>query len=233
MITKRPAAERGIVDHGWLLARHSFSFASYYDPDHVHYRTLRVINEDTVQPGQGFGTHGHEDMEIVTYVLSGAVEHRDSTGQHGVLRPGDVQVMSAGTGVTHSEVNASRSEPLHLLQIWILPDAPGHRPNYDERHFAVEERRNVLRAIASGDPSREALPIHQDAHVFASLLEAGHRVEHRLEAGRGAWIQVARGVVEVDGTRLEAGDGASVDDVEALAITAVQDAEFLLFDLAG
>jgi redox-sensitive bicupin YhaK (pirin superfamily) len=231
MIQKRPAAERGIVDHGWLLARHSFSFAGYQDPRHVRFRTLRVINEDTVQPGQGFGTHGHEDMEILTYVLSGAVEHRDSMGEHGVLRPGDVQMMSAGTGVTHSEVNASRTEPLHLLQIWIFPDARGYAPRYEDRHFPAEERRNALRRIAGPDGTPDALPLHQDAQVFASLLDAGRSLSHPLGEGRGAWLQVARGALDLNGHRLEAGDGAAVEGEAELSITAAADAEFLLFDL--
>ena len=231
MITKRPAAERGIVDHGWLLARHSFSFASYQDPRHVRFRTLRVINEDTVQPGQGFGTHPHEDMEILTYVLEGAVEHRDSMGEHGVLRPGDVQVMSAGTGVTHSEFNHSESEPLHLLQIWIFPDAKGYEPRYLDRHFSAEERRDTLRLIASSDADADALPIRQDAHVYAALLSSGKAVEHALGAGRGAWIQVARGALDANGESLAAGDGARVEDVATLTIRATEDAEFLLFDL--
>ncbi|MBK8980300.1 MAG: pirin family protein [Planctomycetes bacterium] len=232
MITKRPAAERGIVDHGWLLARHSFSFASYQDPHHVRFRTLRVINEDTVQPAQGFGTHGHEDMEILTYVLAGAVEHRDSMGEHGVLRPGDVQVMSAGTGVLHSEVNPSATEPLHLLQIWIFPDRKGHEPRYEDRHFPVARRQDALCLIASGRAQDDALPIHQDARVYASLLSAGSELRHALAPGRGAWVQVARGSIDANGTTLTAGDGAAIEGEAELTIRANDAAELLLFDLA-
>jgi hypothetical protein len=231
MIRKRPADQRGIIDHGWLLARHSFSFADYHDPEHMGFRVLRVINEDTVQPGRGFGTHPHRDMEIVTYVLSGALEHRDSMGSRGVLHPGDVQVMSAGTGLTHSEVNHSKAEPLHLLQIWILPDRRGHEPRYEDRTFTVDERRNRLCPIASGDAVERALSIHQDARVFATLLGAGKEVDHRLRTARHAWIQVARGHVTVLGQQLVAGDGAAIADENAARIRAVDDAELLLFDL--
>lgn len=234
MITKRASAERGIVDHGWLLARHSFSFASYADPRHVRFRSLRVINEDTVRPGQGFGTHGHRDMEILTYPLSGALEHRDSMDRHGVLRSGDVQVMSAGTGVTHSEFNHSTRADLHLLQIWILPDRAGHPPRYLERHFPEAERRNRLRLIAADEAAARAgaaLPIRQDAHVFATLLDAGQEVRHELASGRGAWLQVARGHVRLGGQSFAAGDGAAIEDESELVLRAEQDAELLLFDL--
>ena len=231
MIQVRKAADRGIVDHGWLLARHTFSFANYHDPAHVHFRDLRVINEDTVKPGEGFGTHPHADMEIVTYVLEGALEHNDSMGNRGVLRPGDVQVMSAGTGLTHSEVNHSRTEDLHLLQIWILPDRKGHEPRWEDRFYSADERRDRLCLVASGDPASGALHIHQDASVHAALLSSGAEVAHDLAAGRHAWIQVAAGTVELDGIELAAGDGAAVSDAPRLTLRARDDAELLLFDL--
>ena len=231
MITPRPASERGIAHHGWLTARHTFSFAGYQDPKHVHFRKLRVINEDTIEAGQGFGTHPHEDMEILTYVLSGELEHRDSMGMHGVLRPGDVQVMSAGTGITHSEFNHSKTQPLHLLQIWIFPDRRGHAPRYEDRNYPIDARRDRLCPIANPDGTDGALPIHQDASVHASILSTGKSVSYALGAGRGAWIQIARGAVEVLGQKLEAGDGASIEDEAELLITATEEAEFLLFDL--
>jgi redox-sensitive bicupin YhaK (pirin superfamily) len=231
MITLRPAQERGIAHHGWLTARHTFSFAGYQDPKHVHFRKLRVINEDTIEAGQGFGTHPHEDMEILTYVLSGELEHRDSMGQHGVLRPGDVQVMSAGTGITHSEFNHSKTNPLHLLQIWIFPDRRGHEPRYEDRTYPIEARRDRLCPIANSDGSDGALPIHQDASVHAAVLSAGRSVSHQLGAGRGAWLQVARGRVAVLGKELGAGDGAAIEGEAAIEITAHEEAEFLLFDL--
>ncbi len=231
MITLRPAQERGIAHHGWLTARHTFSFAGYQDPKHVHFRKLRVINEDTIEAGQGFGTHPHEDMEILTYVLSGELEHRDSMGQHGVLRPGDVQVMSAGTGITHSEFNHSKTNPLHLLQIWIFPDRRGHEPRYEDRTYPIEDRRDRLCPIANSDGSDGALPIHQDASVHAAVLSAGRSVSHTLGAERGAWLQVARGRVAVLGKELGPGDGAAIEGEAAIEITAHEEAEFLLFDL--
>jgi redox-sensitive bicupin YhaK (pirin superfamily) len=231
MIKLRPASERGIAHHGWLTARHTFSFAGYQDPQHVHFRKLRVINEDTIEAGQGFGTHPHEDMEILTYVLSGELEHRDSMGMHGVLRPGDVQVMSAGTGITHSEFNHSKTEPLHLMQIWIFPNRRGHEPRYEDRNYPADARRDQLCPIANPSGTDGALPMHQDASVFASLLSSGRSVSHTLGAGRGAWIQIARGAVEVLGEKLTAGDGASIEGETAIVISATEDAEFLLFDL--
>ena len=231
MISIRRSSERGHVDHGWLLARHTFSFASYRDRAHMGFRVLRVLNEDTIRPGQGFGKHGHEDMEIVTWVLEGALRHEDSMGQKSVLEPGDVQVMSAGTGVTHSEFNHSDDEPLRLFQLWILPDRSGHEPAYGERSYPAQERRDRLCVIATGDRDRDALPIHQDAHAYASLLGTGHEVEHELGAGRGAWIQVASGAVEVEGATLGSGDGAAVEEVRRLRIRATEDAELLLLDL--
>lgn len=234
MIAVRRSGERGHFDHGWLDTFHTFSFADYLDERHMGFRALRVINEDRVGPGQGFGTHGHRDMEILTYVLEGEVAHRDSTGGKGTIVPGEVQRMSAGTGVTHSEFNASKDDPLHLLQIWILPDRRGHAPTYEQKAFPDEERRGRLRLVASPDGAAGSLTIHQDARVYASLLGKGESLEHSLGPGRGAWIQVARGEVEVGGQSLLAGDGASVEGQERLSIAGRGDglAELLLFDLA-
>jgi hypothetical protein len=231
MIAIRPAAERGHADHGWLDTSHTFSFASYFDPAHMGFRDLRVINEDRVAGGTGFGTHPHRDMEIVTYVLSGALEHRDSMGGASILRPGDVQHMSAGTGVTHSEINASPVEPVHLLQIWLKPERTGLAPEYQERTFSTQERTNVLRPIVARDRRDGALPIHQDAAIYASILDAGSSVTHVLSAGRHGWLQVARGAVTLNGARLAAGDGAAVSGEPALEIAATEPSEILLFDL--
>ncbi len=234
MIQVRRSAERGHFDHGWLDTFHTFSFADYRDERHMGFRALRVINEDRVAPGQGFGTHGHRDMEILTYVLEGAVAHRDSSGGKGTIVPGEVQRMTAGTGVTHSEVNPSDEEPLHLLQIWLLPDRRGHAPSYEQKAFPDEERRGRLRLVASPDGASGSLSIHQDARVYASLLAKGQEVEHRLASGRGAWVQVARGEVALGGQVLRAGDGASLEGQETLRIAGAGDgeAELLLFDLA-
>ena len=231
MIAIRPSTERGHVDHGWLDTFHTFSFASYVDPAHMAFRDLRVINEDRVAGGTGFGTHPHRDMEIVTYMLGGALEHRDSMGSVSILRPGDVQHMSAGTGVTHSEVNASPTEPARLLQIWIMPERRGLTPAYEEHTFSSAERNNVLRPIVARDRRDGALPIHQDVAIYASILDAGAGLTHRLDAGRHGWLQVARGAVTLNGTRLAAGDGAAISDEPALDITAAEPSEILLFDL--
>ncbi len=231
MIVKRPAAERGHLDHGWLDARHSFSFGHYVAPDHMGFRTLRVLNEDRVQAGQGFGTHPHNDMEIVTWVLAGALEHKDSMGNGSVIVPGKVQRMTAGTGVLHSEFNHSDQEPVHLLQIWLLPEARGLTPGYEERQFEDAELRNRLRPIA-GRNVEGAVHVHQDARVLAGRLDAGTTAAHPLAADRHAWVQVARGSVTLNGMELTAGDGAAVSDETALELTATTDAEVLLFDLA-
>jgi quercetin 2,3-dioxygenase len=234
MITVRKSADRGQADHGWLFARHSFSFANYYDPRNMGYRALRVINEDVVQPGQGFGTHAHNDMEIITYVLEGALEHKDSMGNTGVIRPGEVQYMSAGSGVRHSEFNHSKTEPVHLLQIWLLPNKEGVKPHYAESKLPNEERRGKLKLVAAGDPNGSgAFQIHQDVELFASLLPKGQSVEHLMAPERGAYLQLARGEVTLNGQRLEAGDGAIVEKESKITITGAsdQDAEFLLFDL--
>jgi redox-sensitive bicupin YhaK (pirin superfamily) len=232
MITKRPAAERGHADHGWLDARHTFSFARYVDRAWMGFRSLRVLNEDRVQPGQGFGPHPHNDMEILTWVLDGALKHKDSVGGGGIIRPGQLQYMRAGTGVTHSEVNHSESDPVHLLQIWLLPEAEGLRPGYDQRTFDENELQDRLHAVASNNGEAGAIRIHQDAKLFVGRLRSGVSVQHDLASGRHAWVQVARGTVTLNGVALEAGDGAAVSDEERLTVSATTDAEVLLFDLA-
>jgi quercetin 2,3-dioxygenase len=230
MIRIRKAEERGHFDHGWLDTNHTFSFADYYDPEFMGFRALRVINEDRVEPGRGFGTHSHRDMEIVTYVLEGELEHRDNMGTGSVIRPGEVQRMSAGTGVLHSEVNPSRQNPVHLLQIWILPERRGIKPEYEQKAFPAEERNGKLRLVASRDGAEGSLTIHQDAKLLAGSLRDGDSVRYDLQPGRYAWLQVARGTVDVNGQKLRAGDGAAIEDESSLALTG-QDAEVLLFDL--
>ncbi len=232
MITIRKSEERGHFNHGWLDTYHTFSFDQYYDPAHTHFRSLQVINEDRVQPGQGFSTHSHRDMEIITYIISGALEHRDSMGSGSVIRPGDVQHMSAGTGVSHSEFNPSDSESVHLLQIWILPEARGLAPSYEEKSFSEDERRGRLRLIASEDGRDASVTIHQDARLHAAILDAGAVVEHTLGANRYAWLQVAGGAVRLNEFDLRQGDGAAVQDETDLQIVAQKAAEILLFDLA-
>lgn len=232
MLRIRKAAERGHADHGWLDTRHTFSFADYYDPQQMGFRTLRVINEDRVQPGMGFPTHPHRDMEIISYVLEGALEHRDSMGNGSVIRPGEVQRMSAGTGITHSEFNHSRSEPVHFLQIWLLPLTPGVTPGYEQKKFPDAEKRRVLRLIASPDGRDGSVTIHQDACLYAATLARGEEVAHPLPAGRHAWVHVARGAVSVNDEILEQGDGAAISDMDQVVITGEGDAELLLFDLA-
>jgi redox-sensitive bicupin YhaK (pirin superfamily) len=231
MIKFRKSHERGHARHGWLKSYHTFSFAGYHDPRHMGFRDLRVINEDRVQPGKGFDTHSHEDMEIITYVLDGALEHKDSMGNGSVIRPGDVQLMRAGTGVTHSEYNHSGEKLVHFLQIWILPDERGLPPAYEQRHFPEEERRNALRLVVSRDGRDGALRIHQDAALYATLLDDNRSVTHQLGAGRHAWVQVARGRVLLNGTRLEEGDGASASDEKRIELAAEGTANVLLFDL--
>ena len=232
MITVRPAAERGHFDHGWLDTYHTFSFASYHDPRHMGFRALRVINEDRVQPGEGFGTHAHQDMEILTWVLEGALEHKDSMGNGSVIRPGDIQRMSAGTGVTHSEFNPSRDGLVHLIQIWLLPSRRGLPPGYEEKRFPPEARRGGLCLLAARDGRDGAVSIHQDADLWTALLERGESVRHALAPGRSAWLHVARGAVSLNGVALGAGDGAAVSGEAALEITASTRAEVLVFDLA-
>ena len=233
MIRIRPAGERGRTRFDWLDSRHTFSFGDYHDRAHMGYHTLRVLNDDVVEPGKGFGTHGHRDMEILTWVLEGALEHRDSTGSSGVIRPGDIQRMSAGTSITHSESNASETERVHFLQVWILPEKTGLRPGYEQQAIPEEERRNRLRLLASRDGRAGSVTLHQDAASYAALLEPGRSVEHAIAAGRAAWIHVARGAVLLNGRRLEAGDGAAVEDARAITIEgATAPGEVLVFDLA-
>lgn len=232
MITVRRSNERGHFDHGWLNTYHTFSFDQYYDPRYMGFRDLRVINEDFVAPGRGFPKHGHRDMEIITYILEGALKHEDSMGNGSVIRPGDVQRMTAGAGVRHSEQNASDQEPVHLLQIWILPNTVGLNPGYEQKAFSEEERRGRLRLIASEDGREGSVEVHQDVSLFASVLPAAQEVEHTMDQQRYAWIQVTRGAVEVNGEKAYQGDGVSVAGESSLRIRAEQDAEMLLFDLA-
>lgn len=233
MITVRPSERRGHANHGWLDSRFTFSFAEYYDPKHMGFRQLRVINDDHIAPGQGFGTHPHADMEIVTYVLDGAVAHKDSMGNGSTIRPGEVQRMSAGTGVLHSEMNPSRTAPVHFLQIWIRPDRAGHPPGYEQRAFPLAERAGKLRLVASPDGADGSVTIHQDARLYTTTLAEGEQVSHALAAGRHAWIHVARGAATVGGHALAAGDGASTSDAGPLAlIGGAGGAEVLVFDLA-
>jgi quercetin 2,3-dioxygenase len=232
VITVLPSSERFHTEAGWLDSRHTFSFADHYDPERLGFRALRVINDDRVEPGRGFGSHSHRDMEIITYVLSGELGHKDSMGNGSTIRPGEVQRMSAGTGVVHSEMNASRTEPVHFLQIWIIPDGSGHKPGYEQKMFSEAERRAKLRVVASPDGRDGSVSIHQDALVHASLLEGGEHVSYSLPRGRHAWVQVARGAIELNGKQLKEGDGASVSDEERLEIEARDSSEVLLFDLA-
>jgi redox-sensitive bicupin YhaK (pirin superfamily) len=232
MIRKRPAAERGHVNHGWLEARHTFSFATYHDPAYMGFRTLRVLNDDRIAAGTGFGTHGHRDMEIITWVLDGELAHRDSMGNGSTLLPGVAQRMSAGHGVRHSEFNASETDPLRLLQIWILPEENGIEPGWEEIAFPRETRDGQLRLIAAREPGEGVLKIHQDARVYVANLDGEAKVTHSLEAGRGAWIQVARGSLTINGERFDEGDGAAVEDEAQLVFENGDGAEILLFDLA-
>ncbi len=232
MIQIRPSHERGGGSFGWLDTKHTFSFDQYYDPRFMGFRSLRVINEDRVQGGHGFPMHPHRDMEIITYLLEGALEHTDSMGNGSVIRPGDGQRMSAGTGVRHSEVNPSRTEEAHLLQIWIVPDRRGHTPSYEQKSFPEAEKRGKLRLIASPDGADGSVTIHQDARLYATLLEPGQEVKHTLSGGRYAWLQIARGSVELNGQRLDQGDGAAISEEKRLSIKGSADAEVLLFDLA-
>jgi redox-sensitive bicupin YhaK (pirin superfamily) len=231
MLWIRKADERGHFDFGWLNTYHTFSFDQYYDPDHM-FRSLRVINEDRVAPGGGFPTHSHRDMEIITYILQGELRHQDSMGNGSVIRPGEVQRMSAGTGVSHSEFNASQTEPVHLLQIWILPNERHLTPGYEQKAFSEEERRGQLRLVASPDGRSDSVTINQDANVLAAILRPGETVEHKLVPERHAWIQVARGAVTVNGQQMGQGDGAAISEESSIRIDAGDSAEVLVFDLA-
>jgi hypothetical protein len=232
MITIRPSNERGGGDYGWLKTHHTFSFNDYHDPKWMGFRSLRVINEDFVAPGGGFPTHPHRDMEIITYVLSGKLEHKDSLGTGSVILPGDGQRMSAGRGIRHSEANSSSTEAVHLLQIWIMPDKQGHEPGYEQKGFSEAEKRGSLRLIASNDGANGSVKINQDAKLFVSLLAPGEEVTQALGARRYAWLQVAKGEVELNGHKLHEGDGAAISDEKELKIKATKEAEVLLFDLA-
>ncbi len=231
MIIVRPSDTRGFADHGWLKARHSFSFAGYHDPNRMGFRSLRVLNEDRVAPGAGFSEHPHRDMEIITIVLAGALAHRDNTGGEGVIRPGMIQRMSAGSGVVHSEFNASSTEPVHLLQIWITPDRSGVSPRYADHTIPDAERHNKLRLLVSRDGRLGSLDIYQDVSLYSTRLDAGHEVSHTVAPWRHVWIQVAEGTVTVNGTALATGDAAEISDEAQLDLRATSDAEVLLFDL--
>ncbi len=232
MINIRRNEARGTANFGWLNAKHSFSFGSYHDPRHMGFGPLRVINEDRIRPGAGFDSHGHQDMEIITYVIDGALEHRDSLGSGSVIRPGDVQCMTAGTGIRHSEFNRSKDDPLHLMQIWIVPERAGLTPGYEEKNFPVESRRGQLRLVASRDGRDGALTIHQDTDLYAAVLAPGETVTQVVGAGRKAWVQIVGGGVDLNGEFLDEGDGAAIEDIDALTIAAIDDSEVLLFDMA-
>lgn len=231
MITLRPSDARGTADIDWLSSRHSFSFADYHDPDFMGFGPLRVINEDRVQPGKGFGTHGHQDMEIISYVLDGALEHKDSIGTGSVIQPGDVQRMSAGTGIRHSEFNPSPDRIVHFFQIWILPETAGLAPAYEQLAFANADKRGVLKLVGSRDGRQGSITIHQDVDLYSSLLEPGETVSHAPNRGRKVWVQLASGAVDVNGVAMAAGDGLAVADEAEIKISAGQSAEFLLFDM--
>jgi quercetin 2,3-dioxygenase len=228
----RSAESRGHENHGWLDSFHSFSFADYYDPKHMGFGSLRVINEDRVQPGAGFGTHSHSDMEIISYVLDGALEHKDSLGTGSVIRPGDVQRMSAGSGIRHSEFNHSKTEPVHFLQIWIIPERKGLKPDYEQKAFSLDEKRGRLCLIGSRNGRDNSVTIHQDVDLFSSVLLPGQTVAHKLSPGRGAWLQVLRGAIVFNDKPLKAGDGVAVDAPGLLGVEGKHIAEVLLFDLA-
>lgn len=232
MITRRPASERGHADHGWLDTRHTFSFADYHDPGFMGFHALRAINEDRVQPAMGFGTHAHRDIEILTWVLEGALQHRDNLGNGSVIYPGDLQRMSAGTGVSHSEYNASRDDPVHFLQIWILPHTTGLAPAYEQRRFGISDRQGRMKLLASPDGRDGSVRIHQDICLYTTMLTPGERVSAALGVGRSGWLQVSHGTVEVNGVRLDEGDGAAIAGETRLDLSAPDHTEVLLFDLA-
>jgi quercetin 2,3-dioxygenase len=232
MFRIRRSADRGYYDHGWLKTHHTFSFSSYYDPKHVNFRSLRVMNEDFVAPGQGFGEHGHKDMEIVTYVLEGALQHKDSLGNGEVLRPGEFQRMTAGKGIRHSEFNPSANEAVHLYQIWLLPERPGLTPSYEQRAFDASERQDRFRVVASPDARDGSLQIHQDATIHLATLSSGTTLAHEFASSRHGWLQVLRGQIKAGGEDLVAGDGLAISEEPRIDITATGPAEVMLFDLA-
>jgi len=233
MIAVRPTDARGTANFGWLDSKHTFSFGRYYDPEQMGFGNLRVINEDRIQPSQGFGTHSHKDMEIISYVLEGALEHKDSIGNGSVIRPGDVQRMSAGTGIAHSEFNASETEPVHLLQIWIIPNQAGIEPSYEQKHFPPSEKQGKLRLVASPEGEDNSVKIHQDAYLYIAALNERDRVNHLTNNNRSIWVQIAKGAVEVNGQILQAGDGAGITQETNIELIATSDnTEILLFDLA-
>ena len=232
MITVRPSQARGHANFGWLDSKHTFSFGSYYDPNYLGFGNLRVINEDRVKAGQGFGPHGHRDMEIITYVLDGALEHRDSMGHGSVICPGDVQRISAGSGIAHSEFNASKTDSVHFLQIWILPNTKGLEPNYEEKHFTLAQKQGQLRLVASGDGRNDSIKIHQDVDLYAAVLKEGDRLNYAVNSNRSLWLQVARGSVTINGKTVNSGDGIAITQEPKIALIATSnDTEILMFDL--
>ena len=233
MLRIRKASDRGSVNLGWLDSKHSFSFGDYYDAEHMGFGTLRVINEDKVQPGQGFATHSHRDMEIVSYILSGSLEHKDSMGNGAVMHAGEVQRMTAGTGVTHSEFNHSDSDNVHFLQIWVLPEEDSLPPGYEQKTFSSEDKQNRLRLVSSRDGRDGSLTIHQDMDIYATVMSPGTELSHSIAADRQAWVQIARGDVVIAGESLSAGDGVAIPDAENVTIRAVTDSEVLLFDMGA
>ena len=233
MITVRPSQARGHANFGWLDSKHTFSFGSYYDPNYLGFGNLRVINQDRVKAGKGFGPHGHRDMEIITYVLDGALEHRDSMGHSSVIAPGDVQRISAGTGIAHSEFNASQTDSVHFLQIWIFPNTKGLQPNYEEKHFPLAQKQGQLRLVASGDGRNDSIKIHQDVDLYAAVLKEGDRLNYAVNSNRSLWLQVARGSVTINGKTVNSGDGIAITQEPKIALIATSnDTEILLFDLA-
>jgi redox-sensitive bicupin YhaK (pirin superfamily) len=232
-LTVRKSEARGKANFGWLDSRHSFSFGHFHDPAHMGFGPLRVINEDRVAPGGGFPTHPHSNMEILSYVLEGALEHKDSMGTGAVICPGDVQRMTAGSGIRHSEFNASKTNPVHFLQIWVVPEKQGLAPSYEQKTFSAEEKRGRLRLVGSRDGREGSVTIHQNVDLYATVLKAGESVTHDIEAGRSAWVQVARGAVALNGTALKTGDGAAIRDVSTLTLEGTDDAEVLLFDIGN
>ena len=233
MIALRHSEDRGTANFGWLNSKHTFSFGHYYDPQFMGVGPLRVINEDRVKPGAGFDTHGHEDMEIISYVIDGALEHKDSIGTGSVIRPGEVQRMSAGTGIRHSEYNHSKTDPVHFLQIWILPEAKGLTPSYEQKAFSGEEKRGTLRLVGSRDGRGGSVTIHRDVNLYAGLFDEGEEASLKLEPGRVAWVQVVRGEINVAGNQMEAGDGVAISDLCEIVLKDGKDAEVLVFDMAA